>query len=412
MELDTSFPQELLARTQYGPDNSGFTSFMQGRESALKERQLRIQEFEAGLQQKLQAIDVQKGMADLKTKIDLQQGQAELSQAMADIDYSNPHDRKRIWEVGARHPALVPTIDNIEQRLFLAHDVAAQKAKYWEDQATFRGQQLELAKQKAEAGPAAVQTAEKVSGLRKRAEQARISGNTEEYQSLNNEADLLQQTMQKSGLQIQFGPGNEILSVTTGVPTVATQSQVQSKNIAYQNAVQGINDVLGKLRPSDVGVQGVLGEQVFDKWLSQVNPALASGERIQNRTALRNLREILFSSLSPERIGGSGFSNKDAERIKELASGLEASTSYPDLQNRLSEIKSVINDRVRVNAQALGQPVPDFVKSPLEITNEYESFKAKMKQDWKENRRTQEQADELIKKAYERAQEALKSAQP
>jgi len=75
MDLDTSLPTEILHRQT--PGNSGFTSFMAGRESAQKERQLRMQEeqnqmrqVELGLKQKAMAQDFQMNALKIANEMD------------------------------------------------------------------------------------------------------------------------------------------------------------------------------------------------------------------------------------------------------------------------------------------------------------------------------------------------------
>lgn len=251
-----------------------------------------------------------------------------------------------------------------------------------------------------------------VTKMRSEAEALRAKGDATGYQAKNAEADLLEQRLKKSGQEITVEtPGGQTVKVSTGVtkPTASTTTNIQQKNIAYSNALRGISDVLVKVRPQDVGIAGVVGENVFDTWVEQFKPGSANKERIQNRTALRMLREDLFGALSPERLSGSAFSNRDVDRLKELASNLEASTSYKQFQERVGEIQGIIKERVRTNASALGEAVPDSVKTLPELKGEYESQVTAINKMLTENRLTREQAQERINALVERIRDVTRS---
>jgi hypothetical protein len=162
------------------------------------------------------------------------------------------------------------------------------------------------------------------------------------------------------------------------------------------------------LRPSDVGVAGVAGEQIFDRWLGQVKPDVVSGQRVSNRRALGALTETLFQALSPERIGGSGFSNKDADRLKAIAGTVEAAHSYPEIVSGLNEIRGIIKDRSRVFAERTGQPIPDFAKEPDEIQKDYVNRLNALQKAVDNFTMTREQADAEAKALAQKTADSLK----
>jgi hypothetical protein len=245
------------------------------------------------------------------------------------------------------------------------------------------------------------------------AESFRLKGDTANYQLHKERADQYRSLAIPKGVVSQMGyddQGRPIMTTSVGgaQPTVGTQTMTQQKQISFEMATEGINDIVSKLRPSDVGVAGVAGEQVFDRWLGQIDPKLVSGERVTNRRALGALRENLFQALSPERIGGSGFSNKDAERIKEIASSLEAAHSYGEVVTSLNTIRGIIRDRSRVYAERTGQPVPDFAKKPEELQTEYVNRLNAIQKALDNFTITREQAETEGKEAAARAADALK----
>lgn len=243
------------------------------------------------------------------------------------------------------------------------------------------------------------------------AEEARLKGDVEGYQRHKQRADenRANAAPKTSTTEITMEGGVPKVTQTFGAKaTSATTSAIQQKDIAYANALKGINDVLAKVRPQDVGVAGVVGESVFDTWVEQFKPGSANRERITNRTALRGLRENLFAALSPERLSGSAFSNRDVDRLKELASNLEASTSYTQFQERLGEIRSMIQERIRTNAAALGEVAPDSVKTLPELKSEYDAQVAAINKSLTEKRLTPEQAQERINALVERIRRATR----
>lgn len=279
--------------------------------------------------------------------------------------------------------------------------------------------QKELAQAKGTGIPIAVKYEKWADAYAEQAEEARAAGKVEEYQQLKAKSEEMRaraapRTMGVTATVDEHG--NPVSSITFGPragPTVRTATMVQEKAISYETAISAINDVMTKIRPTDVGISGVAGENIFDKWLSSVSeatggPAVGDNQRIQNRQALRNLRELLFQSFSPERMSGTGFSNKDVARLRELADSLEASKGYAYFQNTMTEIKNLISDRARIQAQATGQPIPDAVKTPDEIITGYNSFRAQMQKDVSENRRTREEVNRILGIAHQRAKDSLK----
>lgn len=467
-DIPTSIPfLEAAYRPRPVMEDTGGQSFMRSFQAA---QQVGMQQKELALRTAMMPLQIEVmrmqqianilGLIEAKRKADtalqIKGGNALLAEKMAKIDWSSPSDRASIWEIGKKFPELLETQEwNRIQQNFINSDKAAAQAEHWknlyelgqsriemeserntnlsaiaearlklqeartDDQRLHWQQMVDLAEAKNKlletrigAGTATQQDMAAAQKLRQEAETLRAAGDAQGYQDKIRQAELLETHIAPKGITVTTGTDDQGRPITTttvggGAPTTSTQSIAQQKTIQNENAIEGITAVLSKVTPADVGVRGVLGEQVVDKWLTQIDPALASKPRIENRTALRALRESLFAAMSGERASGTGFSNKDAERIKELASGLEASTSYPDLVARMSEIRSIIKQRTKVFAERTGQPVPEFAKEPEELKDEYEKRRLQIIKDVQENRLTREQGQAELQRIYDQLSSSL-----
>ncbi len=409
-------------------EDTGGQSFMRAYQFAqqqkLKERELSMQEALLPSQVKLNQLHSDSLALDIAAKTNLadslvntKKGEALLSDKLATIDWTDPKARADIWSIGKQYPDLLNApIWNKIQENFINSDKAATQAEHyqslyeissgrlglekernqtladiaeaknnlqqarnetekqhWQSMADVAEAKNKLLELRLNSGTATQQDINAAQALRDEAEKFRISGDVEGYQKKIRAAEMLETHVAPKGVVSQMGyddQGRPIMTTSVGgvqQPTVGTQTIAQGKQISFEVATEGINDVLSKLRPTDVGVAGVGGEHIFDRWLGQIDPKFVSGQRVSARRALGALSETLYQALSPERIGGSGFSNKDADRLKAIAGTVEASHSYPELVSGLNEIRGIIKDRSRVYAERTGTPVPDFAKTPEEI---------------------------------------------
>lgn len=405
------------------------SSFLAARQQKMRESQMQLEEEEKRaliqghyLQRRATEQNMQMGALNIAAQmrkndaaVNVTKGNVELARKMSTIDWTSPSDRASVWEIGKQYPELLETPEwNRIQQNFINSDRAAVEAEKYKTQLELLQERNKLLEDKSAAGTPTQQDIAAAQKLRAQAEALRSSGDPTGYQDKIRQAELLETHVAPKGITIQTGVderGNAVNTVSiggAGAPTTGTQTMAQQKQISFETATEGINDIVQRLRPADVGVAGVVGENVFDRWLGQLDPKLVSGERVSNRRALGALRETLFQALSPERIGGSGFSNKDAERIKEIADSLEAKHSYPEVKQSLNTIRDIIADRSRVFAERTGQPVPDFAKTPEMIQNEYVTRLNALKKSVDNFTLTREQADAESKALAQRTADALK----
>lgn len=257
--------------------------------------------------------------------------------------------------------------------------------------------------------PDAIQIGQEKARLRLLADQARTSGDTTAYQEILKQiADIDAQTQKGQTIRTFSESGQPLVEVTSGgaAPTTTMQTAGQKRIVGYEVAIEGIQDVLGKLRPDDVGIKGIIGENVFDTWMEQFKPGTRSTERIQNRDALRMISEQLIEAVSADTSGR--FSDADVKRLREVTGSVGASKSIGEIKDRLSETSRILRDRARTYAERTGQPVPDFSKSTDEIKGEYQRQLTAIERDATENRISQQQALELKTASYNRLANALR----
>ena len=466
------FGQEIeFLNAAYRPrpqqEDTGGQSFMRAyqfsQQQKLKDRELALQEQAAPGQLKLAQLHNDNLLLDIAAKTRLadamtnaKAGEALLADQMATMDWTDQKQRAAIWSIGKKYPDLLstPLWSKIQENFINSDKAATQAERYqnmyeisqgrlglekernqnladiaeaknqlsaarnetdkqhWQSMADVAEAKNKLLETRLNAGTPAQQDMNAAAALRKEAETLRASGDAQGYQDKIRQAGLLETHIAPKGVVSQMGyddQGRPIMTTTVGgTPTVGTQTIAQGKQISFEIAAEGINDILGKLRPTDVGVAGVAGEQVFDRWLGQVNPNVVSGQRVSNRRALGALTETLFQALSPERIGGSGFSNKDAERLKAISGTVEAAHSYPEIVSGLNEIRGIIKDRSRVFAERTGQTIPDFAKEPDEIQKEYVNRLNALQKAVDNFTMTREQADAEAKALAQKTADSLK----
>lgn len=316
----------------------------------------------------------------------------------------NPAAREAVYDVFARYPGLA----TIPQGKELWDTFQASEANAGDMQ-----RQIAVAKARGPLGGSDATSAMKNSAylttLRRDAEALRAAGNTAGYQAKQAEIASMEEQVQKGQTFRAYGPGGEVTAELIsggggGGATMATQTAGQKRLTGYELTVEGIQDVTSKLRTDDVGVRGVIGENIFDTWVEQLVPGTRSTERIENRAALRMLSEQVIEGVSADTSGR--FSDADVRRLREISGSIGASKSVGEIKDRLGEVQRIIRDRARTYAERTSQPIPDFAKSDPEIVGEYETQKTAIQKAVDENRITLEQGEVELKAAYTKASSA------
>lgn len=381
------------------PDTGG-ASFMRAREQAEARRERETERAQEeptrALQRRIAEQSLKKGAIDLEQAIlerDAQVeskadflGMSQLAQGLGS-DLNTPDGLASVTEYFIQRPKLLQNPQAIALWEMTAKATDA------------RTRATAALRERGTTDTSAIRNAAYLSTLRKDAEALRQAGDTAAYQAKQAEIADIEGQIKKGQSIRTFDPqGNVTAEITSGGATIATQTMGQKRLIGYEVAVEGIQDVLGKLRPEDVGVRGVIGENVFDTWVEQFVPGTRSTERIENRAALRSISEQLIEAISADTSGR--FSDPDVKRLKEITGSVSASKSYGEIKDRLGEINRLVKDRARTYAERTRQPIPDFTRTDEELVTGYETQKAAIQKAYTEKRITKAQAEAELKDAF------------
>lgn len=215
----------------------------------------------------------------------------------------------------------------------------------------------------------------------------------DEITRLQNEIDAATDPAVKSGLQRQlsnvraqtmssgttvFDPvtGNPIVQIggrgsSTGAPNsvVAKATERITKDIKM---IEELASVERTLRPEDIGVRGVIGEEVLDRLLPQLGVSSADAQRADNRTKLKMAIEGAMKQVSDD----TRFSNADRAAIKAVLPRAGMVESYENAMKTSQVLRRIIAKRALIDAKEIGRAAPqEAVRSldPEGIRDAYRS---------------------------------------
>lgn len=232
-------------------------------------------------------------------------------------------------------------------------------------------------------------------------------------QRLERDAKLLRSAVggRRSSTRAFSPTGEKLFEITEGPEepggvTPSTQSQLERRALTYGNSIAGINEVMRKVRPEHVGVQGWLGEFVVDRGLAQVFPELADKERIDSRSLLEVMKASLVRQISedPE----SRFSNEDRREITGLINGISPTMSYPQLIGAFERVRETMKDRIRSYSERTGEPIPASVKTREELLSDYDKQLSAIRKSATNRQITPEQMRVEMETAKQRIAETLR----
>jgi hypothetical protein len=141
-----------------------------------------------------------------------------------------------------------------------------------------------------------------------------------------------------------------------GDTTTTTLSKAQQGLAEAQGAIAELNTLEQTLRPEDVGVAGVVGEQIFDIYLPQLGFDTADVKRMDNRTKIQSLAQGLMRDVSDDE----RFTENDRKFIQEMLVKPTMGESYPKAMSKLTTIKSIIAKRALIQAKQTGASNPTW----------------------------------------------------
>jgi hypothetical protein len=119
------------------------------------------------------------------------------------------------------------------------------------------------------------------------------------------------------------------------------------------------------LEPGFVGIRGKLGEEIFDKYLSQFNQNLARQDRIMARELVRVTAMTALRKISGDNTGR--WTTQDKQVAEDAITDLSMGQSYSMIAGKLEVLKQSARDRGKQLAEKLKQPQPLWTYSDQEL---------------------------------------------
>lgn len=159
------------------------------------------------------------------------------------------------------------------------------------------------------------------------------------------------QISQPPGMSFTMGPNGEfqfkqgVGELTTGATTTSQERQAGLERVVFEGA-----SLLKNLRPEDVGVRGVIGENVINQGLAQVNPDIADRKLSENRAQLAAYREGALRVVSSD----PRFSQSDRVAIEKILPESGFLESLPSVQAKLGAVQAIMAERAGREAARRG----------------------------------------------------------
>lgn len=150
-------------------------------------------------------------------------------------------------------------------------------------------------------------------------------------------------------------------------------SKVDERLSGYEKALGQMDDLQTTLRPSDVGVKGVVGDVVLDKLLPQIGIASADIRRMDNRTKLKALVEGTLRMVTSDT---GHFSNQDRADVKAILPSAGMVESFESANQTINTMKRVFAKKALIDAKEGGKAPPEFALKKLTASEIIEAVKA------------------------------------
>lgn len=330
--------------------------------ASLMERQQRMRQNEEILRIKTQQeaqeaimrpLEMAKARADLATSAVAYQSALDMQQAEADMAPLIPVASKEFNELmkmtdpAAKAQAALSFSGKYAQlqntkkwgEQFKAYDQIANKL-YTENSAITKLQEEQRLREMGPDSP--------IGKMVKDYDKARAAGNTAGADFIL--AGIKEEVTPK-GMQLEVGPDGGI-RFFQGSSALTTSNTTKSQERQYQQErlIREGGQLLGLLRPEDLGVQGNVGE-IAGGFLGQINPQLANAQVAENRTRLRSFRESALRAVSDD----SRFSNNDRTAIEGMLPSDGWVENLPQAKGKLKAVLTIFASRATNEAQRQGQ---------------------------------------------------------
>lgn len=163
----------------------------------------------------------------------------------------------------------------------------------------------------------------------------------------------------------------------------AARTMVDKQMIGMENSMELLGDLSTNLRQEDLGIRGVIGENVMDRLLPQFGFKTQDLERADNRTKLKAAIQGMVRLISSD----DRFSNEDRKRAEDVMVSPGWNEDIGRAKVAISTLQEIFRNRARVNANATKQPVPAWALNATDIATKVQAGEL-----------TREQALELMRK--------------
>lgn len=166
--------------------------------------------------------------------------------------------------------------------------------------------------------------------------------------SLENDADFYRKKIKKevtsSGMSFDFGDDGKLIRVSTGgtESTVGSKTKYQTNFTKMKQSLKLLDDVQSLYKDEFVGLEGYLGETLFDKGIAALPTEWAKETADIDRVRFRNKMRLFNNSIMRVIADETRFSDTDRREIKEALVSLKASNSAPVAKEQMENVRHVL----------------------------------------------------------------------
>lgn len=355
-ELNTQFPTWMLQKQWHDREsaartgNQALQAIQLGSQAAARNRELALREQAARL--------------ELEAQQHIENGTVELGELMAEggrnSSYTDPAWQGKFWSTAKKYPQLHGT------QSFMGLVGVIENAKKAEQ--SWSETQARLGIEKT---PADVVKLQYLAVFEDKIAQAEAAGDTATANQIRKSATLLEGTMlapQETFETFTDDQGKDRFRIVRGGPaakptgglTVATQTEIQKRQLGYTKSMGMAKTLLNVLKPQNVGVLGAGQQIIVDEGLAQVIPELASQQNVDARTLLRVFNETMLKTLKAD----SQLNQKEEQRILAALPKTGANESFPGAVAKIVRALTELHSMAATDAKTAGLPEPAFPLDP------------------------------------------------
>jgi hypothetical protein len=158
--------------------------------------------------------------------------------------------------------------------------------------------------------------------------------------------------------------GNPIVQIgkQQGGATISTQTKLQQGIANLQKTVSSLEEIENTLRPEDVGLKGVIGEQLLDRIAPQFGLDTSDVQRMDNRTKLKAVVQGALREVSAD----SRFTENDRIAVEEILPKAGVRETYQNAIQTSKTLRRIFAKRALIDAQTLKIAPPPWALESLD----------------------------------------------